>query len=183
MYKLKHTSLFGNKGNPILCHIFTCQPRPVMLEGWRRVFDIIHGLSHPSIRTSRRLIASKFVWHSLNKQVGVWARACIPCQTSKVQQHIRTLLQSFQIPSHRFDHIYIDLVGPLPPSEGFTYLLTMVGPFTRWPEAIPLKDRTTRTCAQVLVLQWISLFRFHYTYQLTGARNSPCKYDPAWYSL
>ena len=150
---------FGNKGDTILCDTSTGQPRPVVPEGWRRkVFDVIHGLSHPSIRTSRRLVASKFVWHGLNKQVGVWARACIPCQTSKVQQHIRAPLQSFRNPGRRFDHIHIDLVGPLPPSEGFTYLLTVVDRFTRWPEAIPLRDATASSCAQALVLQWISRF-------------------------
>ena len=110
---------FGSKGNTILCDIFTGQPRPVVPEGWRRhVFDVIQRLSHPSIWTSRRLIASKFVWHGLNKQVGVWARACILCQPSKVQQHVRAPLQSFWIPSCRFDHIHIDLEGPYHPMRG-----------------------------------------------------------------
>ena len=130
-----------------------------MPKGWRRwVFDVIHGLPHPSIHTSRRLIASKFVWHILKKQVGVWAKAYISCLTSKVKQHVRALLQSIQISSRHFDHIHIDLVGPLPPSEGFTYLLTLVNRFTRWPEAIPLKDALASTCAQALVSQWISQF-------------------------
>ena len=62
---------FGSKGNAILCDISTGQPRPVVPEGWRRrVFNVIHGLSHPSICTSRRLLVSKLVWHGLNKQVG-----------------------------------------------------------------------------------------------------------------
>ena len=146
---------FGSKGNTILCNISTGQPRSVVPQGWRRrVFDVIHGSSHFFILTSKRLVTSKFVWHGLNKFVGVWARACIPCQTSKVQQHVRAPLQSFQIPSCHFDHIHIDLVGPLPPFEGFTYLLIVANRF-RWPEAIPLKDATVSTCPHTLVLQWI----------------------------
>ena len=53
---------FVSKGNTILCDISTGQPRPVVPEEWRRrVFDVIYGLSHPSIRTSRRLIYSNLV--------------------------------------------------------------------------------------------------------------------------
>ena len=150
---------FGNKGTTILCDTSTGQTRPVVPAGWRRrIFDIIHGLSHPSIRTTRRLMASKFVWHGLNKQVGIWARSCISCQTSKIHQHIKAPFQTFRTPGRRFEHIHIDLVGPLSPSEGFTHLLTVVDRFTRWPEAIPLRDTSTVTCAQALVTHWISRF-------------------------
>ena len=150
---------FGNKGNTILCDTSTGQPRPIVPPGWRRpVFDVIHGLSHPSIRSTRKLITSKFVWHGLNKQVGIWAKACIPCQTSKIQHHIKAPLQTFQVPGRRFDHIHVDIVGPLPPSEGITYLLTVVDRFTRWPDAIPLSDTTTASCAQALVAHWISRY-------------------------
>ena len=31
----------------------------------------------------------------------------------------------------RFDHVHVDLVGPLPPSQGCQYLLTCVNCFTR----------------------------------------------------
>ncbi|XP_059811654.1 uncharacterized protein LOC132384523 [Hypanus sabinus] len=43
----------------------------------------------------------------------------------------------------RFDHIHVDIVGPLPMSRGTRYLLTMVDQFTRWPEAVPLTDTST----------------------------------------
>ena len=51
------------------------------------------------------------------------------------------------------------MVGPLPPSMGYTHLLTVIDHFTRWPEAIPLTDTTTVTCGQALVTNWIT--RFH----------------------
>ena len=40
-------------------------------------------LISPSVYSTRKLIASKFVWHGLNKQVSIWAKACILCQASQ----------------------------------------------------------------------------------------------------
>ena len=94
-------------------------------------------------------MADKFVYMPM--QAG-WLRAKACSQASKVQRHIRAPLQTFQVPHRRFDHIHVDLVGPL---LGFTYLLTVVDRFT---EAIPLPDITTLTCAQALVMHWITRF-------------------------
>ena len=162
---------FGPRGITLLCDISTGHPRPIVPTGWRRkVFDLVHGLSHPSVRATRQLITAKFVWHGIHKQVGLWAKACIPCQTCKVHRHIRAPLETFQVPCRRFDHINVDLVGPLPPSNGYTHLLTVVDRFTRWPEAIPLSNTSTHTCAQALVAHWIA--RFGIPMDMTSDRGS-----------
>ena len=70
--------------------------------------------------------------------------------------------------TRRFDHIHI--VGPLPPSQNHRYLLTVVDRFTRWPEAIPLVDAQTTTCAKALALHWIA--RFGVPAELTSDRGS-----------
>ena len=46
-------------------------------------------MAHPGARTTKHLIASKFVWHGLNKQVTDWAHKCLSCQKSKVQTHTK----------------------------------------------------------------------------------------------
>ena len=144
---------FGPHGMTLLCDTSTGQPRPIVPVSWRRkVFDVVHGLSHPSMRATRQLLAKKFVWHALHKQVGLWGKTCIPCQTSKIQRHIKAPLEKFHVPPRRFDHIHVDLVGPLPPSKGYTHLLTVVD---RWPEAIPLTNTVTLTCAEA---NWIARF-------------------------
>ena len=52
-----------------------------------------------------------------------------------------------------FDRVAIDLIGPLHPTseEGHKYILTLVDYATRYPEAIPIKDKTTETVADALV--------------------------------
>ena len=57
---------FGPQGVTLLCDMSTGHPRPIVPATWRRkVFDIVHGLSHPSVHSTRKLIAAKFVWNGL----------------------------------------------------------------------------------------------------------------------
>eukprot|EP00731_Ephydatia_muelleri_P021797 Em0014g388a len=150
---------FGQQGITLLCDTSTGQARPVVPVSWRRkVFDLIHGLSHPSIRATRKLISSKFIWKGMNSQVGSWAKTCVQCQSSKIHTHIKSPLETFNVPHRRFDHIHVDLVGPLAHSDGFTHLLTIVDRFSRWPEAVPLNDISTVACARALIYHWISRF-------------------------
>ena len=143
----------------LLCDVSTGRPRPVVPRVFRRqVFEAIHALSHPSIRATGALIASKFVWPQVRKDVRAWARSCIPCQTAKIHLHVKAPLTPFVVPQRRFDHIHVDLVGPLPSSQGSSYLFTIVDRFTRWPEAVPLADVTAMTCARALISNWIARF-------------------------
>ena len=53
-----------------------------------------------------------------------------------------------------FDHLHIDIFGPLPPTQGFRYLLAIIDRSTHWPEAIPLPDITAESVARALVTRW-----------------------------
>ena len=143
----------------IICDLSTGTPRPFVPATLRRtVFNSFHSLSHPGVRATERLITSRYVWPSIKADVRKWAQACVQCQRSKVMRHTVTPLSTFSTPDARFDMIHLDLVGPLPPSKGYTYLLTCVDRFTRWPEAFPLTNITAESVAGAFVGGWIARF-------------------------
>ncbi len=157
--KFEDIPVDDSSGLTLLCDISTGKQRPVVPATWRRrVFDVVHGLSHPGIRTSCKLVSSKFVWHGMARQVKEWTKCCLECQRAKVQRHTRAPLTPIPVPTRRFDHIHVDLVGPLPPSQGYTHLFTMVDRFTRWPDAIPLKDTSAISIARAFLFHWLARF-------------------------
>ena len=124
----------------------------------KHVFDAVHSLSHPGIRASRQLISERFVWEGMQKDIAEFTRACVRCQQSKIHLHSSASLQSFLQPDSRFSAIHCDLVGPLPESCGYAYLLTIIDRFTRHFECIPLREITAKACADAFVLNWVTRF-------------------------
>ena len=61
-------------------------------------------------------------------------------------------------PPGRFQHIHIDLIGPLVTLNNFKYILTVIDRFTRWPEAYPLSIITAKMVAEVFFYNYIPRF-------------------------
>ena len=155
----------------IKCDVSTGVPRPIVpLLLRRKLFNLLHSVSHPGIRGSRRLISSRFVWPKMSTEIGSWARSCLQCQRSKISSHVRSIVPQIPVPGRRFSHVHIDIVGPLPSSHGFSYLLTMIDRTTRWPEAVPLSSITAESCIQAFISTWVS--RFGVPSTLTSDRGS-----------
>ena len=141
----------------ILVDVSTGVHRPLVPENLRhKVFLSLHSLSHPGARATSKLVRQRFVWLNMDKDIRAWCRECLSCQKSKIHRHTSTAPASFPLPKCRFQHIHIDLVGPLPSSNGHTHILTVIDRFTRWPVAIPLADTSTETVLKNLISGWVA---------------------------
>ncbi|XP_067615063.1 uncharacterized protein [Eurosta solidaginis] len=152
---------------PILNFNISCEtsgetPRPFVPSNLRKtVFDILHGIAHPGTIATRRLIVKKYYWPNMNKDINIWSKECLNCQKSKVYRHTKSPVVKIQIRKNRFEHIHLDIVGPLPISKGHRYILTIIERFTRWPEAYALKDISATTISfleNIFFREYISRF-------------------------
>jgi transposase InsO family protein len=143
-------------GQQLVGDLSTGSFRPLVPEPYRRrVFDSLHGMAHPGVKATKRLVSARYVWPGLAADVSAWCKQCVGCQRGKVIRHVHLPPEQIPIPARRFSHIHVDLVGPLPPSQGYQYIFTIVDRTSRWVEAVPLATTTAAVCAEALFQAWI----------------------------
>lgn len=92
----------------IICDTASTTARPFVTKAFRQqVFQSLHGISHPGIKATNKLI-SRFVWPRMQAECRKWAQSCILCQKAKIHRHVHSPIGNFTAPTGRFEHIHID---------------------------------------------------------------------------
>ena len=142
----------------IYCDIATGIPPPFVPKSLRyNIFQSLHGPFHPGIRATQKLVTTRFVWSSINKNCRTWTRQCIQCQRNKVTRHVSSPVGTSNTLAGRFEHIHVDITA-MQYSLGYRYYLMCVDLFSRWPDAILIVHMEVTTIASALLLNWISGF-------------------------
>ena len=82
---------------------------------------------HPGNYKTLELVARSYFWPGMSREVKKYVQGCDVCQRTKVERRASAApLQPHLIPDRPWSHISMDLIGPLPTSQGKDAILVVV---------------------------------------------------------
>ena len=94
----------------------------------------------------------------MRKDINKWVKECLSCQQCEIHRHAVSPLENYKLLAGRFNHINMDIVGPLPESHGFSYILTIIDRYTRYVGAILMKDSSSISIVNAFLHGYVSHF-------------------------
>ena len=94
----------------------------------------------------------------MKREIIAWVKSFVTCQKGKIIRNKRVPLQRFTLPSEPFLHVHADIVGPLPPSNGFCCFFFVIERFFRWCKVTPMKEVSAASTADALMQGWIQYY-------------------------
>lgn len=175
-YEIRDVSYDPSNLNSILiCVVHNGLLKPIVPKNLqKRVFQQTHGLSHPGVKATLRLLRAKYFWTNMVSDIRKWTKSCLQCQLNKVTRHTKSPLGTFP-PCQKFEHVHVDLVQLTQQEDGSKYVFTMIDRMSRWIEAVPLTNITAETIAKNFYQHWIA--RYGVPLKLTSDRGGQFIYD------
>ena len=114
---------------------------------------------HLGVKKTLSKIRDRYIWYKQRADVENWCKLCDVC-ASKKPPHKKPLapLQQYNVGAP-LERIAVDILGPLPRTrKGNRYLMVVGDYFSKWTDAIPIRDQEATTVAQKLVEHFIVIF-------------------------
>jgi transposase InsO family protein len=114
---------------------------------------------HMSKRRTAAAVQSRAYWPTWSSDLQLFIRRCEPC----ARYHRGTVRPQVALQSplvgEPWERVSVDITGPHPRSSRQNqYILTLVDHFSKWAEAIPLRNHTAPTVARALMVHVFSRF-------------------------
>ena len=111
---------------------------------------------HLGVQKTLEKIQERFYWVGTKRDIYNWILSCDKCSLQKKpQQNHRRPLTVWK-PSNAFLQVALDIMRPLPESDGFKYILLIGDQFSKWYEAVPMQNQEAKTVAISFVDCWVS---------------------------
>ena len=109
---------------------------------------------HLGVNKTKERVLNQFYWPFVYKDIEEFVRSCPTCQLNdKTGQRFVAPMVLVPLEAEPFARQIVDVVGPLRPKtkEGFLYILTMLCPATKFPEAVPLKQADSQSIVDAML--------------------------------
>ena len=89
-------------------------------------------VGHPGQQRMLELLKRNYWWPGLKEDIKRYVQGCFKCQQNKVQHQKKAReLHQLEIPQELWQEISIDIIGPLPKSNGIDTIVVIVDRFTK----------------------------------------------------
>ena len=108
---------------------------------------------HRGMNKTYRAIKSQYLWPNMRREVEEYVKQCRSCQVNKIltPKH-KAPMEITTTAKHPFDKCYLDIVGPLPVTQGNKkYILTFQDDLSKYVVAVPIGQQDAETVARAFV--------------------------------
>ena len=152
-----------------------CIPRHMIPE----IINISHShvlSAHPGRKRTALSIGRHFHWPNMVDDVYLAVDGCEPCRAkNRTTRKNIPMKQTSTAISGRFKQFYVDIIGPWPSAQGYKHLLSFMDGYTKYPEAIPLKNITTDSVMEVLCRDLFTRYRVGFILTTDNGRQFTSK--------
>jgi len=87
---------------------------------------------HPGVKRMKKLMENVFTGKEMEEDIRKYVEGCQGCQRNKPDRKKRVApLHPLPIAMHLWERISVDLIGPLPESNGYDTIMVIVDYFTK----------------------------------------------------
>jgi len=131
---------------------------------------------HLAKKRTATTIQARAYWPSWTTDLDLYLKQCPACARYYRGSAPRKVAMQTPLVGQPWSRVSIDITGPHPKSaKGNQYILTLVDHFTKWAEAMPIRNHTAPTVARQLMVNVIS--RFGVPQQILSDRGSEFESD------
>ena len=160
------------KYDPSQTELQLVAPFSLQNEIYRQLHNSKLG-GHFGIGKTLANVRRRFYWPGQKSDVQRWCIECIKCALAKGSPAHRVPMKNMMVGSFNY-RLALDLVGPLPESDGYFYILCLCEYMTKLVVLIPTKTKSAMECADGIVNSYIATY------------GVPCyihgDQDPSWQS-
>ena len=136
----------------IWCIVCPKELRPVVIQQY-------HSQYHSGVNKTYKRIRLQWFWPGMTSQVRHTVQRCEICQAAKHSNPIQSVNQQRLFAGRPWQVLSIDLVGPFSKTpRDNSWVLVLSDHFTRWRDAIPVRNGTTVCIAEALERQVFCYF-------------------------
>ena len=135
----------------------------ILPQSMRKDFlSVSHGGmsgGHLARRKTAASIQSRAFWPSWSSDLDKFLKGCEACARYYPGNAPRKGMLNTPMVGEPWDRVSVDITGPHPrSSRSNQYILTLVDHFSKWAEAVPLRNHTAPTVARALMVHVFSRF-------------------------